>query len=290
MNVSRFAIMLSFPYYMYPGTPFRGYHDIDAYNHELINMNNFFEKDTGKEIVYHIMIGAAMEELKSQPEYIQYSQWKQLFPQYLFHVLYKTPDIQIHIIIISPNSSFSDKNFETPVFIHMTKDKFGWIKEEKEYVSTKFNVRVSIFYTMFPHIDVERNKKHMELYRAHNIKNEVPWIDKLKHSDHDISFVDRFYTNFYSWVNRIIENKCILICASYAVFCEDTPFNNVNNYKMFPGLTKVFLNNSDRLLLCEWRFRKDNTKLYKRDGNTIDYHTGEGLKIIKKNGSIYMEL
>lgn len=249
------------PYFTYPGAPFRGYHNFDLYNRELIRLSHFLKTELASAIsnncFFHFCIGAAMEELSESMDFQLYKQWRQLLPIHIdeFASKYQFP---IRIIIISPNSSFENDTFLQPKFIECTNDFYDWKKtDDKSYVSNKFNIIINIFCTMMPHID-ERNKKIMDYLNQNKLIEEFNWIKKLEQNNIDIVFIKEFYNQLSILFKKIIGKNGIITCYSFAVFNELTKYNSLNDYKMFEEITKLFLDNENnsKKLLGRWIYDK----------------------------------
>lgn len=269
-SVSVTDLPLSNPYFAYPGAPIKGYHEFEEYNKELKRFYNFitdFMTHSKEKVNVHINIGAAMEEVPDHSHYEKYDHWMQLFPYHLqtFILGEGNMNIETHIIIVSPNESFSNERYEDPVFIKKTNEIFDWIKKEnKKYISSKYPVTINIFQTMFPHNDQQRNKILMDFIskRRHELIEYVPWIDNLEQTSNDVSFIEEFYKQFGKFLDHINDNKGIVICFSFAVFNEVTDYKIHNNYAMISEIKRFFtVDNFNKRMLFEWKFRFDSTEM-----------------------------
>jgi len=146
---------LNYPWVLYPKFPISGYFDVFSYKTELVrlyNELNILIEKIKSPILFHLTIGAAMEEyiIGNNSDYT--FQWRQLFPIHLEKFASENHDIQIIHFIISPNESFSDEKYLTPKFVSKSK-KIKFIETNKrEFVSTSHNIITKIFYTMMPTI------------------------------------------------------------------------------------------------------------------------------------------
>ena len=269
-------IPLSNPYFAYPGTPFRGYHNFKLYNKELKRLYTFLNdcSDNMKSKTnVHICIGAAMEEVVDYDSYEEHSQWKQLFPDHLQNFILDNKDIDTQLIIVSSNDTFSDGDYKDPVFISRTDEIFDWNKiENRKYTSTKYNVTVNIFCTMMPHNDSKRNKSLMaQIKQKKELCKHFSWIDQLEQTQDDLEFTNMFYTVFGKFLDSVNDNYGAIVCFSFAVFNEATDFRKYNNYAMFSEIKKFFSDNANQRLLLEWYFRIDSTeiKFFSEEGHDV---------------------
>lgn len=280
---------LSNPYFLYPGSPFRGYHNYDLYNSEVLRLVEFI-KDQPFADLTHINIGAAMEERTSSVEYKKYFHWKQLFPTHVqdFILSTKNKEKRTQIITISPNITFSDQDYVEPSFLSISDHVFKWKKiENRKYVSEKYNVSIDIFYTMMPHNEIDRNKAIMAKIVMLKMVDEVPWVMKLKQTDYDIEFIKNFYDRLESWFESINEKNGVITIFSYAVFNEGTPFTQYNRYNMFNEIKRFFNKENNKRLLCEWVYELDNTMLsVHRSSNKISYTSS--LILFLEDGGIFL--
>ncbi len=258
------GIPLSNPYFAYPGTPFRGYHNFKLYNKELKRLYTFLDDcDMKPKTNVYICIGAAMEEVIGHNSYEKHYQWKQLFPDHLQNFILNNKDSDTQLIIISPNDTFSDDNYKDPVFISRTDELFDWTKiENRKYTSTKYNVTVNIFCTMMPHDDSTRNKLLMtQLKRKKELCEYFSWLSQLEQTRDDLEFTNIFYKVFGKFLDSVNNNHGIISCFSFAVFNEVTEFRKYNNYAMFSEIKKLFSDDATNRLLLEWCFRVDSTEM-----------------------------
>lgn len=250
----------SFPWFIYENFPFKGYVDIDEYREELNRLIKFIESfNIQKNTYLHFIIGAAMEEDNKHPKY--YNQYKQLCPEFLINSITNDNDnFNSQIIIVSPNSSFTEKYYEEPLFLSKTNNIFSWEKiSTKSYKSKKYNLSVDIFCTLLPHDELARNQRIMKRLKEHKIYYEYPYVQKGEQTQNDVVFVKSFYkilTNFFDEINN---KNGVVTCFSYAVFNDNTNLKNINNYSMFSEIKELFKDfPSNNRLLCEWVFKIDN--------------------------------
>jgi hypothetical protein len=249
---------LNNPYFTYPGSPFRGYHNFTLYNEELIRLKDFIEYESvPQNCLVHLGIGAAMEEIPSSHNYDSFNQWRQLFPVHIDSFIDNFVDRSVKIIIVSPNITFELKNFKIPEFIKQTNDKYDWIKvNEKLYISNKYNISVNIFCTMMPTED-KRNKTIMNYFVKEELNKEICWIMNLEQTKSDIEFVDQFYEKLSQLFEKVNLKNGIVTCYSFAVFNELTNYNSLNDYKMFKEIVSLFSDsktNSTKRVLSRWYY------------------------------------
>ena len=106
---------MNYPFFVYPGYPFRGYFNFEEYLSEVIRLDKYIQelKDTcTQNTLLHLTIGAAMEEVADIEDYfkiyIQKQHWRQLFPDFIDYncIKNKTPDhctkkVNFHIKILT---------------------------------------------------------------------------------------------------------------------------------------------------------------------------------------------
>lgn len=246
---------LNFPYYTYPGIPHCGYHDIDHYNSELLRLKSEFEllitrTDEDTPILFHLTIGAAMEEYQKLAESTSYDfQWQQLFP---FHIrrFIKENKYKRKIVhfIVSPNEHFA-KSGDIPFFIQKTPE-FEWEIVGKSYYSKKFNYEVHIFCTMMPTIDLRNSEILDRLEKFDHLKNAM---GIYRQTIFDREFTEKFYEYVNGAISEIIRHNGIAACFSFAVFNADSDRGKLRDFLMFPKITKIFDNH--KCILAEWIFR-----------------------------------
>lgn len=266
------AANLNYPYYTYPHINLCEYQNIDRYNTELIrlykNLESLLSKDN--EFLFHITIGAAMEEAYDNDIYTSYNnQWTQLFPEHLFRLIINNLNTQqqntqqqiykreiIHYII-SPNESFNPDNIKFPRFIRETAFLQWEYNKEKIYFYSKiYPIKVYIFNTMMPTIDVRND---IILQQLNKIQEKLEYkmnLDKYKQSDYDRTFVKQFYMLFNNLFYHLTSINALVSCFSFAVFNEDTDFSTIMDYSMFKSIKKIFTK-FNKFILAEWTFKPD---------------------------------
>ncbi|QKF93617.1 hypothetical protein QKU48_gp0159 [Fadolivirus algeromassiliense] len=252
---------LSNPYFSYPGSPFRGYHNLKLYNTELLRLSKYiddFITNPIKECLFHLCIGAAFEEIAEAEDYAniytKYSQWRQLFPDHVekFAIEQNGP---VRICIISPNTTFELDNFKDPLFIKYTNSTFNWERtSDLTYISKSFDIIVNIFCTMMPHNDQKRNNNIMSYIKKNKIYEMINWVLTLEQTEQDIQFINIFYNKLKILFDIINQYNGIITCFSFAVFNEATDYYRYNEYEMFSEIKELFGYEYNNRLLCRWIF------------------------------------
>lgn len=251
---------INYPFYLYPGYPCAGYHNICIYNknlkmlYERINYFCQYVERTNVSILFHLTIGACMEEYLALTKITTgtyFFQWQQLCPEHLrFHA--KNGKKVVHFIV-SPNKTFSFDTFMTPSFISQT-EEFSWeITHENDITiinSKSYDFVVYVFCTMMPTID-NRNKKALEYFR--NVKYTHP-VDNIEQTENDKLFVVKFYNCLNLLFGSIVKNYGTVTCFSFCVFHENSNKKKYNNYTMFKELKTQILWNNPNMFLGEWTF------------------------------------
>jgi|688.fasta_scaffold283508_1 hypothetical protein len=248
---------LNYPWFLYPKFPVSGYFDIFSYKIELVKLynelNNLIEKIKSP-ILFHLTIGAAMEEYIIENDSNYTFQWRQLFPVHLEKFATENPDIQIIHLIISPNESFSDKKYFTPKFVSNSK-KIKFIETNKrEFISSTHNIITKIFYTMMP--TIQNNS-----YIIENLKEKfkstdlIIDFDNYKQIKYDSDFTINFYKTLNILFNKIKSYGGIISIFSFAVFNCDTNLASIKNFIMFKELLDIISKDDPSIILAEWIFR-----------------------------------
>jgi hypothetical protein len=286
---------LSYPYKLYHKTPFHPYNTISVYNHKIKqchNIINMLKSEITSKKLFHITIGASMEEMQRYVYHSDYNfQWQQLLPFHIVNFLKQGGSVE-HIII-SPNASFCDETFLDPFFIKFTPE-FNWVKVISSanichYASTVYDYNVRIFCTMMPSIDINNN------IDIDNIVNKVKFTQSFKststdteesnveliiritrqyiQTEYDRQFVKRFYTDLFELFSIVNDFGGIVTCFSFAVFnelCTDVAYK-YKNYRLCPEIIDGFKNHKN--LLAEWVFTQGNycMRYYKNPSIFISY-------------------
>jgi hypothetical protein len=256
---------LNHPWKIYFAEPTSAYTEYEIYYQELVRLynyikfyNEYLENLKENDVCMTILIlGTPMEAAiwNKQCSEIYDFQWQQLFPKYIFDFIkhYKklNNNININIIVVSPDNIFMDKFYREPLFTIKCEDySFNKIKN-REYIHTSDNltIKIDIFTCPFPQL--ETNTKNIE--RHNNFIHKIIKDYKLKTfepSEEDIKYINRFYENF----ERICENKkANLIINSFAVFRN---VRDYDNYGLFPTLLEVA--NKHKIIATEWSFNERN--------------------------------
>lgn len=271
---------MNYPFFVYPGYPFRGYFNFEEYLSEVIRLDKYIQelKDTcTQNTLLHLTIGAAMEEVADIEDYfkiyIQKQHWRQLFPDFIDYNCFKnkTP---VKIIIIAPNDIFSINNFKEPQFIKYTNEIYSWEKiNQKQYKSQNFNVEVNFFCTMMPHSEPARNINIVNKIKQIDLDQKTNYHQKIIQSNDDLNFINQFYTNLKLLFDVINQKEGIVTCFSFAVFNEITEQSKYNEYLMFSEILGLFTKENEKIrLICRWIFNiKNNTMIVYSDKGFISY-------------------
>lgn len=240
MNIKQTYNNLNHPWYIYPSTICSPYNNYDIYRNESKRLFDFLQdyKVSKKSTLFHLIIGAAMEELDDRENIGQH--WRQLLPIHVEHFLSEYKNRCANIIIVSPNNNFHNDMEYTPKFISFTDEIYKWKKTGKlEYMSQIYNIKINIFCTMFPHIDKRSKKIVSKLINALD-KEYINIVNNFNQTIEDINFVKTFYTTLDKIFDKINENNGIITCFSFAVFNTKTRFSSICQYKMFSEIKKLF--------------------------------------------------
>jgi len=245
--------LMNYPFYLYPGAPFSGYHD-PVFLSELKRLSDYLEKiDCMNEpLLLHLTIGAPMEEVKYGE--LKYPfQYRQIYPDHLKETaLLGVRVINLMIIPNSNNNPFDPNNLNE--FHLMNYNPEDLIKRTPTtYVSETLPIEMEHFYTMMPTADIKRNKKGLEQFKKKGFDEHFQDIDKFQQNDNDLIFIENFYHKLNHTVQRILDNGGNVTCFSFAVFSEGGMFAHINNYRMFREIKKIF--NKEGTLLAEWIFK-----------------------------------
>jgi len=267
MNLS--GLTLTFPYFWYPNIPFGGYMNTKEYNINLIKLYELILDLGGieyenKQILLHLTIGAPAEELIStSEEHYNHHQWIQLYPNHISECVLN--DIQVIHIIVAPNNMLStDVDYKDPTFIRNT-SYLQWKKEGICYTSTTKNIKIYIFYTMFPTVD-HRNKNIVKVCEQKFINLGKTFTDAVVdqyllstyiQTDYDTEFTKLFYSALKNTIIKVRERGGFTTCFSFAVFANDMHKYLGQNYGMFKEILHIFdsIKDLECGILAEWNFK-----------------------------------
>lgn len=258
-------ITLNHPWTIYLREPASSYTKYSIYYSELIRLLEFVThlntnisdiKDTQVQLT-NFIIGTPMECAlhKGDCSMAYRFQWQQLFPKHIYdfinHYSKSDNDININIIIISPDDIFMNDCYKEPFFTSECGEyKFTKI-QNREYIhkNDKLTIKVDIFTCPFPQLE-KRTKiiTHLNIF----IKNYMPYFELKDFSptENDIKFI----TEFYYFFELIASNpKSNMIINSYATFRN---IRDYDNYGLFPTLLNVA--NKYKIIATEWYFQEDN--------------------------------
>ena len=274
---------LNFPFYMYPKAPFSGYLETEIYLPELTRFYTSLEKiksEINTKTIFHLTLGAPMEEYYCmEPKNINL-QWQQLYPYHL-ETIYKTTDFNILHFIISPTYSFSDSGYKEPIFLEKT-SYMGWIKiNNRIYVSKDGRYKVMIFCTPLPSDD-KRNEKFIKNFISMGIEKFYD-INKFMQSHSDNKFTKDLYKLMESVFDEIINKNGLVTCFSFAVFNNKSDLNNFGLFREIKSLFhKLDDEKTDKKILAEWLYADfcHSVKIFRSD---IEKYSDElSDEIIKK--------
>jgi len=270
---------LNHPWSIYLKEPFSSYTNYPVYYLELVRLHEFNEKlsvvisnlskDQVQLTVY--IVGTSMEDAlhkkNCSQEYM--FQWQQLFPHYITNFIKCNQlldnDININVIIISPDDIFMDRCYREPLFTTQCK-QYNFVKiQNREYIhlADKLRIKIDIFTCPFPQL--ETRKTVINKYNDF-IKN-LPYyeLDSFAPSEDDVKFID----NFYSQLALIAGNpKSNMIINSWATFRN---VRDYDNYGLFPSL--LALANKYKIIATEWAFSENNFlfRIASKIDYTVDY-------------------
>ena len=273
-------LKLNHPWSIYLKEPLSSYTRYSTYYKELHKLLVFTERialdienlreDQVTLTVY--TIGTPMEcALHKGDCSMDYSfQWQQLFPKYIYdfikHYSKFDIDINVNIIIISPDDIFMDDCYNEPLFTTQCDEyKFEKVKN-REYIhsGTNLTIKVDIFTCPVPQLET----------RLDTIKQQNSFIEKympdyeledFTPTDNDIKFIN----DFYRLLEVIMSNKkSNMIINSYATFKNARGYGT---YALFPSLLE--LANKHKIIATEWNFQENNFKsrLVSKINYTVNY-------------------
>lgn len=271
---------LNHPWMIYPNEPTSGYTKYSTYHRELFRLFYFIKKlslnidltGDGKIQLTNFIIGTFMESAlqNNHCSEIYNFQWQQLFPKHIYdfikHYEKFDNDININIIIISPDNIFMDETYKEPLFTTMCEDyKFEKI-QNREYIYCKdrLTIKVDIFTCPFPQLETRTSLiDHFNIFIEKYLKEFE--LENLLITDNDVKFIK----DFYDIIELIASNpKSNLLLNSYAVFKNIMDFNN---YGLFPTLLEIA--NKYKVIATEWICDESSHKsrIVSKINYTIDY-------------------
>jgi hypothetical protein len=285
---------LNHPWTIYLREPLSSYTRYSIYHAELLRLLNFVQdlstdiahlKENQSEKVLdctssctrekvqltNFIIGTPMEDAlhKKNCSHIYMDQWQQLFPyhitKFINHYSKLDNDININVIIISPDDIFMDENYREPLFTTKCTDYTFTKIKNREYIYSEENltIKIDIFTCPFPQLEKNAHLIHKS-YEL--IKKTVTYeLDSLAPTESDIDFIDCFYKSLELIASNPLSN---MIINSWATF------RNVREYDNF-GLFKSLLElaNKHKIIATEWGFSENNYffKVLSSIKFTVDY-------------------
>jgi len=272
-------LTLNHPWKIYLREPISSYTKYCVYHKELIRLLQFV-KSLDEHIINlkenqvqltNFIIGTPMEDAihKRNCSSAYIFQWQQLFPyhitNFIKHYTKLNNDINVNIIIISPDDIFMDDTYKEPLFMtHCTEYTFTKIKNrEYIYSEKKLTIKINIFTCPFPQL--ETNKSVIQKSNILIEKIGTFELDTLAPSEDDIRFIDIFYSYIESIACNPLSN---MIINSYATFRNVREYDN---FGLFPSL--LALANKHKIIATEWEFSENNylTRIASGIKFTIDY-------------------
>lgn len=277
--MSDHRIILNHPWSLYLREPLSSYTRYSVYHSELLRLFEFVKKinynvsNLGESQVQltNFIIGTAMEDALHKKhcssEYL--FQWQQLFPVHIKEFIEYNQnldnDINIDIIIISPDDIFMDDSYVEPLFTSNC-EKFKFLKiMNRKYICSMDNLTINVDIFTCPFPQLEKNEKLIHKYTTF-IKNIPNFeLDTMAPSDNDIKFI----SSFYEIIDLIASNPLSnMIINSYATFRNVREYDN---YGLFPSLLDIA--NKYKIIATEWGFSENNflTRIVSKINFTVDY-------------------
>ena len=298
------VLQLNHPWKIYLREPLSSYTRYSTYHSELLRLLEFVNRlntnivDIKENQVQltNFIIGTPMEDAFHREKEIANQmkrifsfpflfQWQQLFPthikKFINHYSKFDNDININIIIISPDEIFMDENYKEPLFTTCSKcfDFTKIANREYIYSEDKLTIKIDIFTCPFPQL--EKNMDIITRYNAFIQKIPDFELKSLAPTEFDIRFID----NFYEIIESIASNP-----ASNMIINSHATFKNVSgyeNYGLFPSLLE--LANKHQIIATEWNFLETNflTRIISKVKFTVNYIKYE-LSYLDPDESIHM--
>jgi hypothetical protein len=239
-----------------------GYTDYSVYYTEtkrfgeyIKRLNSTINTSTNVQLT-NIILGTPMEyELQKKicsSEY--YYQWQQLFPYHIktFIDYHKKTDndININIIIISPDRIFMDDEYKEPLFTTEC-DEYEFTKiANREYIYTqdRITIKVDIFTCPFPQLETNilNINKMNHLLKTSSFEFELKTYTP---NEDDIKFI----SDFYIQLDEIASNPLsTMIINSYATFKNISTIK----YALFPSLLEFA--DKHKIIATEWIYSVNN--------------------------------
>jgi hypothetical protein len=273
------VFQLNHPWKIYLREPLSSYTRYSTYHSELTRLLEFVDRlnfnihnlAESQVQLTNFIIGTPMEDaLHKKVCSLEFLfQWQQLFPTHIkkFIDYYSKFDneININIIIISPDEIFMDEDYKEPLFTTCSKH-FKFIKiANREYIYSKdkVTIKVDIFTCPFPQL--ETNTNIIQRYNAFIKKIPDYELESLAPTDNDIKFINIFYESLGSIAACPASN---MIINSYVTFKNVTGYEN---YGLFPSLLE--LANKYKIIATEWTFLENNflTRIVSKINYTVNY-------------------
>lgn len=277
--MTEIMLKLNHPWSVYLREPISSYTNYNTYHKELVRLLEHI-KNLSEEIkklgendaqLTNFIIGTPMEDAlqkrNCQKRYIY--QWQQLFPYHIANFINYNErlnkNINVNIIIISPDDIFMDENYKEPLFTTECVD-YEFIKiKNREYIyfDQKVKIKIDIFTCPFPQLEKDKFiiEKSDELIRK--VGNYQ--ITSVGPTEDDKKFIDTFYEYLEMIASNPLSN---MIINSYATFRNVREYDN---YGLFKSLLE--LANKYKLIATEWGFSENNyfSKIVSRIKFTVDY-------------------
>jgi hypothetical protein len=261
-------LRLNHPWTIYLREPTSSYTKYSVYYDELLRLNSFITRlsnanenlEENQVQLTNLIIGTPMESAlhKKDCSHAYLFQWQQLFPKHIHdfikHYSKLNNNININIIIISPDDIFMDEKYKEPLFTSYCEDyKFEKVKNrEYIYKSDNLTIKVDIFTCPFPQLE-ERKEIIESCNRFVTAHISYFEIMDFTPTTNDINFIDIFYCH----IEKLAMNRASnLIINSYATFRNVSDFGT---FGLFPTLLKVA--NKYKIIATEWIFNESNFRM-----------------------------
>lgn len=235
---------LSFPFFLYPGTPCAGYWSSE-FIPELFRLRDSIQNIRNEpNILFHLTIGSPMEEAYFSNEMrTTYSfQMYQIVPDHLF----RTAQMGIRTInfVVCPNV------ITQPMFMKLSKDFLKY--DDKLYIHKTLPIEIYIFNTMMPTNDIKSNKIFFERSKIKPPPSDID-LNKYRQTQTDLKFISEFYDTLRETILYITDNGGFCSCFSFAVFNAGSIYSGISKYRMFKEVELCY--DTQGALIREWIFR-----------------------------------
>ena len=253
---------INHPFFIYPRGFMSEYNEYKHYRNEVLRLFNFIDdlsdeiEKMHKDILIPFIIGSSMEDAlaKSNTSEENYFQFRQLFPNYIHNFIQNNLEKKfIQIIIISPDSIFSEQSNIKPRFIlHEEMEFIETNKNEYIYANEQINIRINIFNCMIPCIENRNGIISRYENAIKSLSYEHYGITSYIQTSDDLNFINEFYSRLDKLFNfNINQNHNVkIIVNSWVSFKNLDGYSEM--YNMFPKILE--LANKYKIIATEWKF------------------------------------